>query len=292
MVKKIIFILFLLTMLVSLGQAASRTDALLAINQSQNDMNDMLETGFSASSVNDTIGAMRQALERADFAEMLRQNTTGALAQQARKALEGLNYEGFTYDSVVAYGNQTAARKQKALELYDSIRALEIRIGDTFGLNLSDVVALVGQAKEEFQKERYDQAEQYLSSANTVLENKKAEATTLSAMMEAGRSFIERYWQGLLGLVILIVAFSWFGGKKYQKNNLKKKIRRMKAEKITLNHLMKETQRERFETGKLSGPIYEIRMDKYNKRINEIDQKLPVLEAMLKGKKIEEKGQK
>ncbi|MFA4819434.1 MAG: hypothetical protein WC613_00575 [Candidatus Aenigmatarchaeota archaeon] len=292
MVKKIIFILFLLTMLVSLGQAASRTDALLAINQSQNDMNDMLETGFSASSVNDTIGAMRQALERADFAEMLRQNTTGALAQQARKALEGLNYEGFTYDSVVAYGNQTAARKQKALELYDSIRALEIRIGDTFGLNLSDVVALVGQAKEEFQKERYDQAEQYLSSANTVLETKKAEATTLSAMMEAGRSFIERYWQGLLGLVILIVAFSWFGGKKYQKNNLKKKIRRMKAEKITLNHLMKETQRERFETGKLSGPIYEIRMDKYNKRINEIDQKLPVLEAMLKGKKIEEKGQK
>jgi len=149
MVKKIIFILFLLTMLASLGHAASRTDALLAINQSQNDMKEMIGAGFFANSVNDTIGAMRQALERADFAEMLRQNATGSLAEQARKALEGLNYEGFTYDSVVAYGNQTAVRKQKAFELHDSIRALEIRIGNTFGLNLSDATALIGQAKEE-----------------------------------------------------------------------------------------------------------------------------------------------
>ena len=292
MVKKIIFILFLLTMLASLGHAASRTDALLAINQSQNDMKEMMGAGFSANSVNDTIGAMRQALERADFAEMLRQNATGSLAEQARKALEGLNYEGFTYDSVVAYGNQTAIRKQKAFELHDSIRALEIRIGNTFGLNLSDATALVGHAKEEFQKEHYDQAEQYLSSANTILETKKAEATTLSAMVEAGRSFIEKYWHGLLGLIILIIVLSWFGREKYNRRSLKKKIRRMKAEKITLNYLMKETQRDRFETGKLSGPIYEIRMDKYNKRINEIDQKLPVLEAMLKGKKVEEKSQK
>ena len=289
MAKKIIFILLLLTMLASLGHAASRTDALLAINQSQNDMKEMMGAGFSANSVNDTIGAMRQALERADFAEMLRQNATGSLAEQARKALEGLNYEGFTYDSVVAYGNQTAVRKQKAFDLYDSIRALEIRIDNTFGLNLSDATVLIGQAKEEFQKEHYDQAQQYLTSANTILETKKAEATTLSAMVESGRSFIEKYWQGLLGLIILIIVLSWFGREKYNRRNLKKKIRRMKAEKITLNHLMKETQRDRFETGKLSAPIYEIRMDKYNKRINDIDQKLPVLEAMLKGKKIQEK---
>ena len=289
MAKKIIFILLLLTMLASLGHAASRTDALLAINQSQNDMKEMMGAGFSANSVNDTIGAMRQALERADFAEMLRQNATGSLAEQARKALEGLNYEGFTYDSVVAYGNQTAVRKQKAFDLYDSIRALEIRIDNTFGLNLSDATVLIGQAKEEFQKEHYDQAQQYLTSANTILETKKAEATTLSAMVESGRSFIEKYWQGLLGLIILIIVLSWFGREKYNRRNLKKKIRRMKAEKITLNHLMKETQRDRFETGKLSAPIYEIRMDKYNKRINDIDQKLPVLEVMLKGKKIQEK---
>ena len=290
MAKKIIFILLLLTMLASLGHAASRTDALLAINQSQNDMKEMMGAGFSANSVNDTIGAMRQALERADFAEMLRQNATGSLAEQARKALEGLNYEGFTYDSVVTYGNQTAVRKQKAFDLYDSIRALEIRIGNTFGLNLSDATVLIGQAKEEFQKEHYDQAQQYLTSANTILETKKAEATTLSAMVESGRSFIEKYWQGLLGLIILIIVLSWFGREKYNRRNLKKKIRRMKAEKITLNYLMKETQRDRFETGKLSAPIYEIRMDKYNKRINDIDQKLPVLEVMLKGKKLKKKN--
>jgi len=290
MAKKIIFILLLLTMLASLGHAASRTDALLAINQSQNDMKEMMGAGFSANSVNDTIGAMRQALERADFAEMLRQNATGSLAEQARKALEGLNYEGFTYDSVVAYGNQTAVRKQKAFDLYDSIRALEIRIDNTFGLNLSDATVLIGQAKEEFQKEHYDQAQQYLTSANTILETKKAEAKTLSAMVESGRSFIEKYWQGLLGLIILIIVLSWFGREKYNRRNLKKKIRRMKAEKITLNHLMKETQRDRFETGKLSAPIYEIRMDKYNKRINDIDQKLPVLEVMLKGKKLKKKN--
>ena len=88
MVKKLIIILLLPIILASLGYTASRTDAVNAINQSQNDMNDMMEAELSANFFNDTIYAMHQALERADFAEMLRQNITGALAQQARKALE------------------------------------------------------------------------------------------------------------------------------------------------------------------------------------------------------------
>ena len=48
---------------------------------------------------------------------------------------------------------------------------------------------------------------------------------------------------------------------------------------------MKKTQEERFKKGKISELIYDIRMEKYNKRLNEVKQMMPVLKARLKKKK-------
>lgn len=61
-----------------------------------------------------------------------------------------------------------------------------------------------------------------------------------------------------------------------------KKIRKMNTEEKVLNNLMKKTQTEIFKDNKISGLVYNIRMKKYEERLQEIKEELPVLEERLK----------
>jgi len=74
----------------------------------------------------------------------------------------------------------------------------------------------------------------------------------------------------------------YFIYKRFEKKILKNKIRKMKTEEKVLNDLMKKTQEERFKEKKISASVYKIRMDKYQKRQQEIKEELPVLEERLK----------
>lgn len=56
----------------------------------------------------------------------------------------------------------------------------------------------------------------------------------------------------------------------------------MKAEETALNDLIKKTQSERFKENKISGLVYNIRMKKYEEKLQEIKEELPVLEERLK----------
>ena len=73
---------------------------------------------------------------------------------------------------------------------------------------------------------------------------------------------------------------------KIKKNLLKRKIRNLKAEEKILMALMKRTQIERFKQNKISGLVYNIRMKKFEEKLNRIKEDLPVLEKRLEGKKI------
>lgn len=55
----------------------------------------------------------------------------------------------------------------------------------------------------------------------------------------------------------------------------------METEEKVLDNLMKKTQTERFKENKISGLIYNIRMKKYQERLSEIKQDLPVLRKHL-----------
>src|SRR3989344_639945 len=79
------------------AQSISRQDAVNAISMAEDDMNEMVDSGFPVISVNDSIILARKTLDRADFAEIIRQNSSSYIIDQAKKALEGLNYEGFVY---------------------------------------------------------------------------------------------------------------------------------------------------------------------------------------------------
>ena len=84
-------------------------------------------------------------------------------------------------------------------------------------------------------------------------------------------------------MIILLIIFGilgFFAYKKFEKKRLENKIRKMKAEGQALNNLMKKAQTERFKENKISASVYKITMEKYQKRMQEIEEELPVLEKI------------
>lgn len=290
-IAAILFIAFLLISASAQGNA-TRDDALNAIQEAELDIQEMVDAGFQVNSVNDTLIAARQALERADFAELIRKNATGELAEKAREALEGLNYEGFTYDEVIIYTDDIASKKEQAFMLFDSLRALEIKMGDyrEQGVNTSEAQDIYNKALAAFDKERHGETESLLSDANSNLDEKRAELTSLNVIIQSGRGFIEKNWRELLIAVIVLAVAGYIGWKKYRKKRIRNKLKKLKIEQETLIKLMKKAQTDMFKEAKLSRAIFNIKMEKYSKRLNEVKETIPVLEAMLK--KAKTKGRK
>jgi len=288
-------LLFLSVLIIpSYAQDTTREEALAAIQQAELDMQEMVENGFSVGNVNDTLSLARQALERADFAELIRTGTQVYLAEQAKKALEGLDYEGFTYDEILKHTQEISARKEEAYRLSDSIRATELKIGDykAQGIDTFEAEAILQEAKTAFEKERYDEVDSLLFNANANLEEKKAEVTTINVLVRSGKSYIEKKWREITIAALIMIVLAFVTWKQIRLKRIRKKLGKLKAEKQALLNLMKKVQTERFKEGKISEFIYKIRMETYNKRLNEVKEEIPVLEAMLKREKVRAAKQK
>jgi len=288
--RLILLALFLLLIALALpisSSTASRQDALDAIQRAELDMAVMSEAGFWVLSVNDTITEARKALERADFAEALRQGASGELANRARDALEGLNYQGFTYDDVLSYTGEVSSRREQAFLFSDSLRALELKAAGykKLGVDTAEAEGLRFQALDAFEKERYQETDSLLSSADSDLDEKRAELTTLNAVVRSGRGFLEKNWPWILGLVVVILAGSWFSWRRYKIKKLRKRLRKLRAEEKSLVSMIKKAQSDRYKKGTIPKFLFDIKMAKYRGRLNEVKEGIPVLEARLKGKK-------
>lgn len=268
------------------AEAITREDAVSAIGQAELDIGEMRDEGFSVSSPNDSLVAARLALERADFAELIRTTPTGTLAAKARAALQGMNYEGFTYDAVLEHTRAIAERKRQAYAILDAIRAAELKM-DAYNesrsmIDTSGAETLLKNARAAFEKERYGEAENLLSAASLELENKKAEITITRVLVRSGQGFIEKNWPQLSAATAVLGAFAAIGWKAAGRRRLQKRLRKLKVERLALTRLMKQNQVARFKNGTISGLAYTVKQDRYNNRLNEIRQTIPVVEAMLK----------
>jgi len=287
-------------------QHVTRDDALVAIQQAEQDIQEMQETGFFVSSVNDTLIAAKQALKRADFAELIRENATGELAEQARVALEGLDYEGFNYADVLKYTQEITARKQQAYSLSDSVRAFELEIESYqsadeqekdlvalafFGqtnkqfVDSSEAEGLIKEAKTALEKERYETANSLLAQAQANLEQKQAELTTANLLVRSSKSFIEKNLTAIVIIAVLISISGAVGWRTLKRKRAQNNLEKLKREKESLRKLMKQAQTQRFEKATIPEFVYNIRMKTYQKRLNEVKGMMPVLKARLRKRK-------
>lgn len=264
----IIILSCIMAAFVSAEANITRQDAVISIENALQSMKEMQESGFSTVYINDTIMAAKEALQKTDTAIKMK-------------------YKGFSYEDAIAYTNKVQNTREKAYLLADMIRALEIKAEEykAEGIDIAEAESLIQNAKTAFENERYEEAETAAENANLSMEQAKSQMTIGKAIARSARGFFGEYWRQIITLTILILILGTVSWLIIKKKLRKRKLRILNIEKQTLVEMIKEAQRDRFESGKISDFTYRIRMDVYKKKLADVKRLIPVLEAKAKEKK-------
>jgi hypothetical protein len=262
----------------------TRELAMENINLAEQDIAEMQQQGFPIIYAEDLLSDANSALDRADYAELLKTgNFTNPLVKDAKQALEGLDYAGFSYAGVLVHTQQVSERKNQAYIISDSISIIELKVNEyqKLGVDVDESKTLFNSLKTAFKEERYSDAEELIEQTNSKLDAERAELTSVKALAQASKSFVERNWWQITLTAILMLIFGQTIYTKYHILKTKNKIKYLKVERKTLQNLMEKAQRDRFETGSISASEYKIKMNKYKDKIMEIKRNLPVLTSII-----------
>ena len=278
----------------------TREEALLAIEQAKGVMQEMEDEGFSLFYVDDTLIEANRALERADYASILRGevvNATDEAQAEAREALRLINWENMGYEAVVNATEEIASRRDQAYEIVDRVFLLEREMGEkkqrkiVIGIfefegseiDFANATYFLEQARVAFAEDRYEDARDFLDETRFEIEYQRTQSATLNTIKGAVLFLFQKYWHIMLVILAVIAFIIYYFYRKIKIHRLRKKIYRMRSEKKALLELMKKTQTQRFKKNSISGLVYNIRMKKYQEKTNKIKQQLPVLESRLDG---------
>jgi len=246
-----------------------------ALENAKADMLEMAESGFSVQLVNDTLFEAEQIF----------------IAQNMLEQPD--------YSFVLVKTKSIAEIKRKAFSVYDELNALSKKLEkEEAEENMSEAYTIFEKAKQEFYDERYDKAMLLIEECYVKINEIHALRTKIRAIYEAGTSKLVRFfrirWKVLsITLAVLLILFFSFR-KKVAILFVKRKINNLKFEKDVLKNLIKKTQYEYFQKGKIPESLYHIRIDKFGTLIRDINRQIPLLEEAIErikriGKKKAEK---
>lgn len=259
-------------------------EALLAIASSENIIMRMQNENFSIVFVNDTLIQAKKVLEQAIYADILRNSSSSEENKTiANNALKLVNWQNVTFNYVILYTDLIAQRQKQAYSIKDSITLLENKAKQysSQDINISTGLDIFYQAKQSFIEDRYQEAEDLITQADKSFEDSRAKSATLNTLIYGTKNFFQKYWPYVLMFLIFMVAVTYLVYGKIMAQIILKRIEKMKLEFKTITELMKQSQRDRFQTNKISGLVYNIRMAKYKARQEEIKETLPILQEKL-----------
>ncbi len=248
---------FLLTYAFPVAAQSAEREAELAIAQAAEVLLSMEEAGFSTLFPKDAVSDAEKAFERGDYAEAM---------EKSRAVI---------------------FRSERAFEIGDSLGALDLRIVDLEArqLEVSRAIDMLSAAVVAFDKENYDEAEEFVFQGNNELDDAEAEYSILSARYTAARGNLLAYLKDhvmrviayliFLGLIIIslyIIA---------SRAMINKKIRSMELEQDVLKKLVEKAQVQYYREASVSKSAFEIKNKVYRERTIQIEEELPVLHARL-----------
>jgi hypothetical protein len=282
--KKLILFIFIFSFL-QFAYATTYDEASLSINNSQSVLQEFQKAGFSIDFINDTIIESKIVLEQARYAEILRSSSSSeSLKQEARSALRLVDWKNISYDSVLTYYSVIDSRKKQAYEIYDSLNVLDkkIKVLANQGVSTYLVDQYFNQSNSSFYEDRYEEAINTIDRTNGEIERINAENATLNVLGQNFKSFVYKNWVYIVIILIVIFIVVYFGYNRIRLFSISKKITRMRMDLVVLRGLSIKNQTDRFRDNKISALVYNIRAKKYEEKINEIKETLPVLENKLR----------
>lgn len=264
-----------------------------AILQAERDMQEMAEEGFGIIWVNDILLEAKKYFEGENYSVLLGEieDINDTVQRERAKALLLTAQEkigiSVDYTKVLEKTRAINDRKAMAYEINDLIRASELRINEFAqqGLDTSEIDAILSNAADEFENERYENAEDLLKSIEDELIDLSAETTLVRTVYRAGREniavFVKEHYKGLLLTLVLFLITAVFLYSRIMVAILRHQILDMKVEKEVLEDLMKKAQTDYYAKTSISKQSFEIKMSKYKERLAELKRKLPVVESQL-----------
>ncbi|MDD5417030.1 MAG: hypothetical protein PHU12_03580 [Candidatus Aenigmarchaeota archaeon] len=267
--KNVIILGLMLIVLTQVVYAVQLSDAALeaqtALEQSSAYIEEMARANFSTNKVNDTY-----LLAKQDF--------------DTKSTLEGKLFD-VSYDTVLAKTSEIKTLRDKAFSTYDELLALQMYLEPYRDKNLTETFALYDEAKEEFEDERYDEAAEYIQQTYDKIIEEQSAQSTLKAFYDNTRktirNFIIENWHYILLTIAIVTASLIIGYNRLSRYLIKRKIKHLELEKIVLKELIKDTQDQYFDKGKISETDYHIKVKKFGELIRDIERQVPLLQEQL-----------
>lgn len=253
-------ILLLLALLLALippvaaQEDVSKEDALKAIDDARADVQEMEEQGIGTAFVNDVLGDAENALSNRNYQQVLEK--TEAISD----------------------------RQERAFEIMDSIRALELRIDEVSGIgDPSKAEERLSEANAAFKNENYGEAEDAVFDGERYLQQVEGEYSIVKARYSAARdntvSYVKEHWKTLVLSILLIFAVIAVSYLRISRMKNMKMLENMRIKRKVLDDLIKKAQMDYFNEAKISRRVYEMKMRKYREKMLELEEKIPILES-------------
>jgi len=275
----------------------TQEQALNAVLQSEQDINEMQEQGFSIIRVNDILREAKKAFEGENYTALIeqaekindsdRRDLVKQLLTKAQEVLERGEKAEVNYTLVLEKTNEIAERKYESFLIKDSLRVADFELKELqeTGLDVSEIEEILAKAKAEFGDERYEEATALLQSFDQKLFEIRAEATLVRTIYKAGRETTANFVKENLGKIIIavsviaVVIILFYNRLKVK--SLKNKLRDMQIEQGVLTELIKKAQEEYYSEMSISKQTFEIKVSQYKERMSQIKRELPVVKARL-----------
>lgn len=258
----------------------SKQEAINAIAESRSIIDELKNMSLSTVYLEDSLLQAKNIFNILGYVEILNsKNSTKKQIADATAALSLTNWKQLSYSNIGIIANNIKDRRNQALLLLDQLSVENKKITQETSQQTKDILT---RANIAFKEERYNDTSKLIDNFISAYEKEQEQKTTFSALKEGSKNFIQKNWLSILIFILILIIMYYFLEKKIKKKMLRNKIEKMKSEKLILIELIKKTQRERFETKTLSGIVYNIRLKKYQDRLREIEQDLPVMEKFLK----------
>ncbi len=200
---------------------------------------------------------------------------------QAQLVLE-LEKNNPDFSSVLPYCQEISNIKVQAYKVRDELYSALIFYNETSSkANMSEADILVQNINQEIQDERYEQALTLVEELNKKIIEIQAQSTRLGIFYEATsrgvKQFLVRNWIFLVSVIVIAIILYFIYKKRISRYLIKRKISNLELKKETLKSLIKRTQYEYFQEGKIAEGVYNIRTAKFAELVRDIDRQIPLL---------------
>lgn len=233
----------------------------------------------------DPLTLMRIERAKADIKEMEEQGIGTSFVKDELEDAEDAILKG-DYQLLLEKTQSISKRKEKAFEILDSIRAIELRIDDVSGIgDVSIASEKLEEANIAFNNENYAEAEDALFESERNLRQVEGEYSVVKARYSAARdntlSYVKERWKALVSYVLLLFVIILISYPRIKKQREKKLLEAMRLERKALGDLTRKVQKEYFTEANGSRRIYEIKKKKYLDRMLELNEHIIIYETKI-----------